>query len=366
MTNSREVCVWKEFPFGYALHQTFTTHGGFCGPLLSPNGESIVAFSSETIHLLPTRDPILPPSSFPILGGGGRLFILEFSPGGVLAAFLRRWESTVTVLDLQTGHSRLTIDASMEIGSLGMTANAVVVGEGKIVTWKLPVEDCVPNARANIEDCVQTTTIDLPPFRDHKDVHMSVSPDLHLVAVAWYPMETLPVLGIYDLSTGECLAHIKTGRVKHPRFAPDGYTIRCEEDPHFWRIIEATERDTIEIRSSIELYPPVGVTLPWQSPRGYRITDDGWVLSPTQKRLLWMLPHWRTLETRRTWSGRFLGLSQGGLSDLRGRHSGVLRVTYRQRFPSFTRCIYSLFSAYAWLYLYKCLVILMYIFFYFC
>ena len=58
-TTSGGVCVWKEFPSGYALHQTFTTTAGFCRPLLSQNGESIIVFARQTIHLLPTRDPIL-------------------------------------------------------------------------------------------------------------------------------------------------------------------------------------------------------------------------------------------------------------------------------------------------------------------
>ena len=320
MTTSHEVYVWKEFPSGYALHQTFP--GGptqFRSPLLSPNGESIVAFTNEAIHLLPTRDSILPPSSVPILCGDGRLFILEFSPGGVLAAFLRRWGTTVTVLDLQSGHPRLIIDAGMEIGSLGITTDTIiVVGEGNIITWKLPAL----NARANIDDCVRTTTIDLPPFRDRKDVRMSISPDLCRVAVAVYPNPMNPpssILGIYDLSTGRCLVTSKTLTIQ-PRFALDGRDIWCERCTRFGSqtVTEDTERGVIKVEYSIVKaeYPPVGVTLPWKSPHGYQITDDGWVLSPTKKRLLWMLPHWRTLETCRTWSGRFLGLPQSGLSEV--------------------------------------------------
>ena len=318
ITTSGGVYVWKEFPSGYALHQTFTTPTRFWRPLLSPNGESIAVFASQTIHLLPTRDPILPPSSVPTLCGDGRLFILGFSPGGELAAFLRRWESTVTVLDLHSGGPRLTIDAGMEIRSLGMIANTiVVVGEGKIVTWKVPAENCALNTRTNIEDCVQITTIDPPP--DMENVRVSISPDLRRVAVAEHPMNSPPSLGIYDLSTGRCLGRALGTDIRWPRFSSDGGKVWCENCPYpgSWAVTEDTEHDTMKIGFSRETeYPPVGVTLPWQSPRGYQITDDGWVLSPTQKRLLWMLPHWRTLENSRTWSGRFLGLSQSGLSEV--------------------------------------------------
>ena len=45
----------------------------------------------------------------------------------------------------------------------------------------------------------------------------------------------------------------------------------------------------------------------WESPRSYNITDNGWVLSPRGKRLLWLPHHWRLGETYRTWGGRFLG-----------------------------------------------------------
>ena len=52
---------------------------------------------------------------------------------------------------------------------------------------------------------------------------------------------------------------------------------------------------------------PPGVP-PWESSRGYRVTDDGWILSPTQKRLLWLPYRWRSTEDQRRWGGRFLGL----------------------------------------------------------
>ena len=226
----------------------------------------------------------------------------------------------VTVLDLHSSDPRLIIDAGIEIGSLGMTADTIiVVGEGKIVTWKLPADNCALNTRANIDDSVQTTKIVLPPFRDPKGVRMSISPDLRRVGVAGHLMSSSSVLGIYDLSTGRCLVRTSTTGILHPRFAWDGREVWCEVYPHLGScaITEDTEHDTIKIGSSGETeYPPVGVTLPWQSSRGYQITDDGWVLSPTQKRLLWMLPHWRTFEACRIWSGRFLGLSQGGPSEV--------------------------------------------------
>lgn len=74
-----------------------------------------------------------------------------------------------------------------------------------------------------------------------------------------------------------------------------------------WEIVEDSE-------SGVTGLQPLEVTtfpreiLPWRSPRGYEVTDDGWVLSPTKKRLLWLPHHWRSEEQFMTWSGRFLGL----------------------------------------------------------
>ncbi|KAF9643447.1 hypothetical protein BDM02DRAFT_1470097 [Thelephora ganbajun] len=48
---------------------------------------------------------------------------------------------------------------------------------------------------------------------------------------------------------------------------------------------------------------------PWLSSRGYRISDDGWTLGISEKRLLRLPPHWRSMGTAdRTWGGRFLAL----------------------------------------------------------
>ena len=46
---------------------------------------------------------------------------------------------------------------------------------------------------------------------------------------------------------------------------------------------------------------------PWQSSHGHQVTDDGWILSSSGKRLLLLPHHWQSSEgANRMWSGQFL------------------------------------------------------------
>ena len=115
MTVDREVYVWKESPTGYLLHQALAFSKALvrARPLLSPNGESIIASVRQSIHLWPTKDhiPLDPTIQSPY--GGRFSFILEFSPNEMLAAFAQEEGWTVTILDLQSGDPRLVVDAGM-------------------------------------------------------------------------------------------------------------------------------------------------------------------------------------------------------------------------------------------------------------
>ena len=57
--------------------------------------------------------------------------------------------------------------------------------------------------------------------------------------------------------------------------------------------------------------------LPWLSNHGYKITDDGWILGPSGKQLLWLPHHWRLGEKKRTikWDGHYLALLHGALQE---------------------------------------------------
>ena len=321
MTDLPDVCVWRETPTGYTLHQRLILSNViriFTRPFLSPNGESIIVHFNNTIHLWSTKDQILPPSSIAIEENDGYPFTLEFSPDGTLAGFVRTEGNVVTVLDLQSGDPRAVIDTGMRVGGLGFGESTVaVIGrEGKIVTWRLPAEDHAKDSRVNMDDSIQITT-----FRPSTQSELiSMSSDLSQVAITGTQWPQAPTLEIYDAPTGRCLAAVTVAKsLQSLRFTPDGREIwgmDYDTGVEVWEIPQDSKSDRAELKSlGKTAYSHEG--LPWQSHRNYEVTDDGWVLSPTQKRLLWLPRYWRLDKWWwMTWSGRYLGLGYRDLPEV--------------------------------------------------
>ena len=310
MDKSGVARVWKESPAGYVLHQNlpFVTSEFPIMPRLSPSGESIfVSPDRRAIHLWHTRDqvPFLPSIS-------ENNFTLAFSPDERFAAFVRQGGNVVTIFNPLTGDLQLTVDTDMGVVYLGMTGSAlIVVGEEKIVTWDLPGGDCAFNA--SINDSVWTTVLS----RDQgTPVHGSISPDFSRIAVLRGPSYEMH-LEIYDMSTGRCLASALVDYAGWVGFTRDGREVAfisslgrrgCE-------IIQDGGFGPIRL-SPLDRIPSSFLAFPWESRYRYGVTGDGWVLSATRKRLLWLPHRWRSDEECRMWSGRFLGLLRKELSEV--------------------------------------------------
>ena len=82
-------------------------------------------------------------------------------------------------------------------------------------------------------------------------------------------------------------------------------------DAEVWRVVARNGRELLEPLVDTGHLPE---GYPWRSPRGYRVTNDWWVLGPDGKRLL-MLPPWQSFATQRGWKERILALLHGGLSE---------------------------------------------------
>jgi len=65
-TTGSDIYLWKESPTGYILHEILASGAASPSPLLSINGESIVAFGGPTIRLWHTKSFTTPPSSISI------------------------------------------------------------------------------------------------------------------------------------------------------------------------------------------------------------------------------------------------------------------------------------------------------------
>ncbi|KAF9646645.1 hypothetical protein BDM02DRAFT_3188688 [Thelephora ganbajun] len=310
-----EIHLWKESPTGYTLHRKFISNTRDFEPLFSPNGESIIAVGLESIQLWRTTDSVASLSgvSTPAFRGSKKAFIAGFSPDEASVAVARTEGETVVVLDLKSGIPRLMIDMGVKVYGVGVAGSAVVVvGEGKIVAWNLPARSHVLNSRVNINDRVLTTAFDHPSFPTWESWPItSVSSDLRRIAmVEWGRGIKSHCLHLYDTLTRHCLASVPIMYGISPWFTLDGCEVRLalhNGDTERWKIIEDSESNITGLEHlGSSSHPPGG--FPWRSSRGYRVTDDHWVLSPSGKRLLWLPPNWRLNELCGMWSGRFRAL----------------------------------------------------------
>ena len=346
-STGREIHLWKESSTGYALHRKLLSNIGQLTdygvrPLLSPDGESIVTFSDSEIQLWRTTDPINPPSSVPTQPAEQTHFILAFSPDKSFLATGWLGKNIATIVDLKSGDPRLIVDAGMKICGLGVTRSTVIiVGEGKVITWNLPAEDCVLDATADIHDSVRTMVFDHPPPPPETLHSASISPDFNHFVIARRGGEGLD---IYDMSTGRHLVSTTVQGVFQPWFTSDGREVRYSNSRGVSggkKIIRGEGSDIVfqpwytsdrrEVRCSnsrgvsggekiirgegsdiiglepIEQGPPSGGYL-WKSSHGHDVTHDGWILDSRKKRLMWLPHHLRVSEEDQIWSGRFLAL----------------------------------------------------------
>jgi hypothetical protein len=153
---------------------------------------------------------------------------------------------------------------------------------------------------------------------------IAISPDSNHIAVARKPTLGDISLDIYDAATGEHLA--RTEPQHRAKFAPDGrevwgYFLPLSEDilpwetynrelgftSLGWAIVRDSESGLPRLENVIRNVegPPI---FPWESLCDYGIGYQRWVLSPSEKLLLWLPPLWRPRGRNIVWRGQFLAL----------------------------------------------------------
>ena len=309
-TTGLEVYLWKESSTGYTLIGKLQSNARRSIPLLSPNGESIITFSNRTIKLWHTKAFTSHSSILSHLPNSAEKFVLDFVPDRQLAVVARQEEKTVTVLDLKSDLPQLTIDAPMKVYGLRVAGNAVVViGDGVVTTWDLPEGNSLPHARVDIENSTQTTSFG--GGGQNVVVTASISHDFRYVAVLRTGrVASFPDLHVYCLSTGR---HDYTVVVSGSSlwFAPGGLDIWCAEEGVVGsHAICQTGLKCTVFGSDIECGPSGS---PWKSSRGYKVTNDEWLIDQDGKRLFVLPPPWRSSAAQRAWNGQFLVLLHGSL-----------------------------------------------------
>jgi len=200
-------------------------------------------------------------------------------------AFARHRGNTVIILDLLSGDSllKISMDGKAEVFGLGMTGSTIaVVCRTKPTSREVMVK---PLSRGGVFGTTQMR------------------------------------LEIYDASNGRKLADAAISEEATNDigmkllFTQDGREIQVFESQGSWRpvgrweITKSGPSGATRLQRSLEKTPwPRGAF--YSSPSyGHTVTDDWWVLSPSQKPLLWLPHRWRSHRGHIRWAGRFLGLS---------------------------------------------------------
>jgi len=313
-----EFHLWKESSDGYLPHQKLLSNQRRVNPVLSPNGEAIISFGGSVLQLFHTTNS---PTSLQSISTQAPQhtedFLLEFSPNELLVAFTQWSGTTVTVLDVKSGNPLLVIDTGVEVYGMRITeSNIIVVGDKKIVTWDLPVGDLVLNTREDITNSIQTTTFEYSAPIERP--YVSISPNLNYIAFGDIGSSKTESLFIYDMHTGKLLAATKQKGCQ-PGFTLDGDKVWCATisgEVDQWAIVKDDGSNVIRLEPLGEDEEPLS-GFPWHSSCGYQVTDDGWILSSSGKRLLW-LPHqwWPVYKIDWRWSRNFLALLHDRLPEI--------------------------------------------------
>ena len=318
-TSRTEVCLWKESPTGYTLLEKFAPATPYPHLSLSPNGGSIVTHGPTTIQLwhtttttttTTTSSPLVQPPK-----NTGTHFILEFSPGRPFAVATRTGDRVVTVFNLKSGVAQLTINTPIDVYGLRLIENTiVVVGHGSAMVWDLPGEDLRGDKRMDIKDSTRMISFG---GEYNETVAASISPDFqHIAFIRRRPQETLRCfLEVYCTFTG---LHLHSEVVLAPKlwFAPGGYKIWCPDLIGNAGVFTITQ-DALDRTSTNVDIEDGSWGCPWGSSRGYKVTEDDWILGAGGKRLLMLPPLWRSKsKVDRVWNEKFLALLHGGLPEI--------------------------------------------------
>ena len=198
------------------------------------------------------------------------------------------------------------------------------------ITWNIPVMCSALDHRANVDDSLKNAMIRCPSWYNF--------PSLSQISSA-LPSSggTVPVVGKSTSYTFTMCPPEGISRVPFrlffftPKFASDGRIV--------WGVLRWGRVGNHRGQRN-RCYKP-GMTgeeytqgvPPWVSSRGYKVTDDGWVLSPAQKRILFLPHHWRE---DNHWNGRVVGLAHCKLlarGSIFGVFHGYPRISSFSCFP---------------------------------
>jgi hypothetical protein len=300
------VHIWEESSNVYSASTILAPNAPYSKPLFSPNGESIIALGGFTTQLWHTKSITLYDSP---LAGSERSHLLEFHPDQPLAFTASQHDSTVTVVDLNTGVSQLTIDTSVNVRGLRSIGNTIaVIDYAQLITWNLSGWKFPPDPRLDYKDSTRTIYFDDSPWDT-----VSISLDFQYIGLSTITHEG-GVVVVYCISTGKYLRY--QAQATALWFAPGGHDLWCATEEAEATVLTITQ-DTLDHTKTVPESEYGTWGCPWGSSCGYQVTSEGWVLRQDGKRLLMLPPLWRSSFGVRevAWNGKFLALLHKALPE---------------------------------------------------
>ena len=304
-TEYSEFCLYKKSPDGYLPHRNLVLDIAYNLFLISPDGGSIISSNGPVLQLWHTKHlPSLPSPVQEIWNA-----CLEFLPDEQSVAIVES-RKAVTILDLKSGIPQVIIDPGMEICGIGiMGSEIIVIGSERSIIWELPTGNHTFGTKWNIDHSIQIITFESQLINYFQ---ISILPNLN------YMVGGSDKLAILDMYTGEELDTTQSMGILPVPFALDGNKVWYAEGGggvKLWEIVKSEISGTIKLKC-FETIEPLN-DFPWQSPCGYKITDDGWVTSSSGQRFLWLPHEWQSDdEVGRKWNGKILALLHDGFPEV--------------------------------------------------
>ena len=273
---------WREFQQTWTLLQ------------FSPTSLSIIGTSSSSLYILHL-------DYFPAVLAAGPTETSHhqlkdaFSPGNTYIATAYQGESTVTITSLQSQNPfpSQSIDTELEISTLVLTGNVLLVkSPDKIVAWLLTeegvVDEIIGNTRADRSDSLWELSIPTLASRlagllrkgsiDDKSLAFSVVDDIAIIRLHGFQIHA------YHIGTGEVIK---------------GHKITQPPDCASYRFINEQHLDECNLYHN-SLHLQQGTTnSEWLLSQ--TALQEGWVKDPEGKHRLWLPPSWRQIKGDINW-----------------------------------------------------------------
>ena len=285
------IFLWKTSPTGYTLKGCLAHHFADSQPVLSPNGELIVASGNETIWLWRTKDFDPPPSrTYSQNTQYNDPPLLKFFPDdGALAAVTWSDSRIVTVFNLTSGDPWLIINAGQKDCGLSTIRNGIIiVHEEDVITWEFPPGDCIPNTEIDLDDSYWTDHLYLQSSEEDTSVDEEASVDEEEASV----------------DEGEASVDEEGASVDEEASAGEEEAFVYEEGA--WVDDASVGEEDASVGEEDDA--SVDGQHPEVSSCGYQVTDDWWVLGRDRKRLFMLPPLWRCDPLYQKLNGQFLVL----------------------------------------------------------